>query len=86
MAPQTPDRNCAKIIGHLNRIQGQITALKSYLENGRTCEDVSHLTRSILTSFTSVRASILEEMIREELPATRKGGERLTSIVAMYKS
>lgn len=79
---------CTRIIAHLSRIQGQIDALKGYLEEKRSCEDVAHLTRSILTSFSSVRASILEEMLCEELGNTldAKKTERLASLVALYKS
>ncbi len=84
----TPD-NCTKIVQHLSRIQGQIEALKGYIQEHRSCEDVSHLTRSILTSFGSVRTSIIEEALTREL-ATRtlspQERERLRSLLALFKS
>ena len=46
---------CAQIIKHLNRIQGQIDALKGYIEAKRSCEDVSHLTKSIHLIFLRSR-------------------------------
>jgi DNA-binding FrmR family transcriptional regulator len=80
--------DCTRLIRHLSRIQGQIEALKGYLEEKRSCEDVAHLTRSILTSFSSVRASILQEMLCEEFGNTldAKKTEHLSSLIALYKS
>ena len=79
---------CAQIIKHLNRIQGQIDALKGYIEAKRSCEDVSHLTKSILTSFSSVRANIIEEMLTESFKRKLGADEvgRLQSVLALYKS
>lgn len=80
--------DCAKIVGHLNRIQGQIEALKGYLQEDRSCDDVSHLMRSILVSFDGARARIVEEMLRDEFPGAMlpRKAKKLKSIVAMYKS
>jgi len=80
--------NCALIIQHLNRIQGQIAALKGYIESKRSCEDVSHLTKSILTSFSSVRATIIEEMLTAEFAGKMGSAEigKLHSVLALYKS
>ena len=80
--------NCAKIIKHLNRIQGQIDALKGYLEAKRSCEDVSLLTKSIVTSFNSVRASIIEEMLTGEFIDKMDAKEiaKLQSVLSLYKS
>lgn len=79
---------CAEIIRHLNRIQGQIDALKGYIESKRSCEDVSHLTKSITTSFSSVRASIIEEMLTETFKRKLAADEvaHLQSVLALYKS
>jgi DNA-binding FrmR family transcriptional regulator len=83
-----PQDNCAKIIQHLNRIQGQIDALKRYIGSKRSCEDVSHLTRSITTSFSSVRATIIEEMLTEEFKKKMdaQGVRKLQSVLALYKA
>ena len=79
---------CLRLIRHLSRIQGQIEALKGYLEEQRSCEDVAHLTRSILTSFASVRAHILEKSLCDELgdALPPRTADRLASLVALYKS
>ncbi len=79
--------NCAQIIKHLNRIQGQIEALKGYIEAKRSCGDVSHLTKSILTSFNSVRANIIEQMLTDEFTDKMSPTEidRLHSVLALYK-
>jgi DNA-binding FrmR family transcriptional regulator len=80
--------NCAQIVKHLSRIQGQIEALKGYIEAKRSCEDVSHLTKSIVTSFTSVRASIIEQMLTKEFEERLDPDEidRLHSVLSLYKS
>lgn len=83
------DDNCRKIVQHLNRIQGQINTLKTYVEEHRSCEDISHLTRSILTSFSSVRTSIIEETLTRELstkPLADKDAERLRTVLQLFKS
>ncbi len=79
---------CVDIIHHLTRIQGQLDALKGYLAEKRSCTDVAHLTHSILTSFQSARASILEEMLHKEFTSAWKAKdvEKLQSMVAMYKA
>ncbi len=88
MIPSEESDSCLHLIRHLSRIQGQIEALKGYLEEGRSCEDVAHLTRSILTSFSSARASIFEEMLCEELgdKLEPKKADRVSSLIALYKS
>jgi DNA-binding FrmR family transcriptional regulator len=80
--------SCTKLTTHLSRIQGQIEALKGYLNMGRSCGDVALLTKSILTSFSSVRACLIEEMIAEELAKklTPNETERLRSILTLTKS
>ncbi|MDD5055087.1 MAG: metal-sensing transcriptional repressor [Candidatus Peribacteraceae bacterium] len=82
-----PKDNCAEIIKHLNRIQGQIDALKGYIEAKRSCEDVSHLTKSITTSFSSVRATIIEEMLTETFKEKFDSQDigQLQSILALNK-
>lgn len=61
--------NCEQIRKHLRRIQGQLSALEGYVTEERSCEDISHLLKSITTSFASVRSSIVEEMLMRELDA-----------------
>jgi DNA-binding FrmR family transcriptional regulator len=87
-SPLNNTDQCTKIIKHLNRIQGQIDALKGYLETKRSCEDVSHLTKSIVTSFNSVRANIIEEMLTGDFTDNMEAKQinRLHSVLALYKS
>lgn len=79
---------CERILKHLNRIQGQISALRDYISEERSCEDVSHLLKSITTSFASVRSTIVEEMLVRELAAgTLAPGarEQVRSIVSVLQ-
>lgn len=80
--------SCDRLLKHLNRIQGQITALKGYISDERACEDVAHLLSSITTSFASVRSEIVEEMLMREL-GTAAGSTvergKVRSIVSVLK-
>ena len=83
------DDHCSKLVLHLSRIQGQIEALKGYIASGRSCEEVAHLTRSILTSFSSVRSGIIENSLLSEMKEdglTPQKRTRFQSILALYKS
>lgn len=81
---------CSKVLNHLSRIQGQIESLKRAVEQGESCADVAPLTLSILRSFGSARAAIVEAFILQEvvgdgiLPA--KKAEALSTILSLYKS
>ncbi|MBP9751008.1 MAG: metal-sensing transcriptional repressor [Candidatus Peribacteraceae bacterium] len=55
--------DCTNVLKHLNRIQGQIDALKGYISEQRSCDDVAHLLKSITTSFASARTEIVEQML-----------------------
>jgi DNA-binding FrmR family transcriptional regulator len=84
-----PNANsCDDIVKHLNRIQGQIEALKKHVTAKRSCEDVAHLTKSIVTSFSSVRAGIIEHMLREELGETLNERKRakMNTMLSLFKS
>ncbi len=83
---QAPD--CERVLRHLKRIQGQISALEEYVSEQRPCEDVAHLLKSITTSFASVRSEIVEEMIVRELAAETLSSSdrvRLHSIVSVLQ-
>jgi DNA-binding FrmR family transcriptional regulator len=84
-----PNANsCDDIVKHLNRIQGQIEALKKHVAEKRSCEDVAHLTKSIVTSFSSVRAGIIEHMLREELGEALNERKRakMNTMLSLFKS
>lgn len=86
----TPSADCTKILHHLNRIQGQIDSLKRAVEDGKSCEDVAQLTNSILSSFDSARASIIEASIVENVLGGKKvsadKSQKLSRIISLYKS
>ncbi len=82
--------NCEKIIHHLSRIQGQIDSLKRAVEDGNSCDDVAMLTNSILRSFDSARASIVETYILEDILGGKKvsadKAAKLSRVISLYKS
>lgn len=82
-------KTCSAVIAHLNRIQGQIEALKKTIENDPDCQKVAHLTNSILKSFLSVRGNIVEEFLVQELSGDKtlspEKRERLKELIALYK-
>jgi len=74
---------------HLNRIQGQIEALKKIIEDDSSCFDIAQLTTSVAKSFDSLRAKTLEGFILnhllegKELPPRKM--EALQKIINLYK-
>ena len=52
---------------HINRIQGQIETLKKYVEENRSCEEISLLATSIAKSFDTLRARTLRGFIKYDL-------------------
>ncbi len=77
---------CANILRHIQRIKGQLSTLERYVEDGRDCDDVAHLLKSVTASFGSVRSAIAEEMLMRELAAGRlhpRDRERARSIVSV---
>lgn len=84
------NERCTKLINHLSRIQGQIDGLKRAIEEQQDCDKVVNLTSSILRSFDSARASLIEGYILEEVlgekSITADKAKKLEHIVALYKS
>lgn len=82
--------HCRKILNHLSRIQGQIDGLKRAVEAGGTCDEVAMLTNSILRSFDSARAGIVETYILEDILGGKKvsadKAAKLSRVVSLYKS
>lgn len=76
-------------INHLNRIQGQINTLKSYIEEDNCCSDIAGLTTSIAKSFDSLRVRTLEGFILNELLENKKVSSKktnkLTKILNLHK-
>ncbi len=80
--------DCASILKHLNRIQGQIEALKGYVSEPRSCDEVAHLLKSITTSFASVRTAVVEQMLLQN-PGIRtlpsRDRDEMRSILSVLK-
>lgn len=55
--------SCRAIVQHLNRIQGQIDALKDRIDRDPDCEAVLRQTRAITKSFASVQHAIARELL-----------------------
>lgn len=64
--------DCKKLISHINRIQGQMNALKKYLDEDEDCRKVVDLSLSIGKSFDSFKASLFESFVRREFVAQGK--------------
>ena len=82
--------HCTKVLHHLSRIQGQIASLKRAIEAGDSCTKVAPLTLSILRSFGTARASIVEGFILQEVVTDKdmsaKNAKALSEILSLYKS
>lgn len=78
-----------KVLNHLNRIQGQISTLKKYIEEDQCCGEIAQLTTSIAKSFDSVRTKTLEGFILNELfdgaNIDELKQEKLDQILKLYK-
>ena len=54
-------------LDHINRINGQLKTLKSYIEEERSCAEISNLSTSIAKSFDTLRVRTLEGFVINEL-------------------
>ncbi len=75
-------------IRHINRISGQINTLKSYIEEGRSCNEVASLTTSIAKSFDSLRTRTLEGFLLHEVlegKISTKKKKDLNKLLNLYK-
>lgn len=68
-------------IDHLNRIAGQLQTLKSYIEEGRSCQDISNLSTSIAKSFDTLRIRTVEGFVLNDLLKGQKiNDDQLTTL------
>ena len=76
-------------LNHINRIQGQIETLKKYMEENRTCEEISSLATSIAKSFDTLRARTLRKFIKYDLlegkAVSEKRLEQLEKLLNLHK-
>jgi DNA-binding FrmR family transcriptional regulator len=74
---------------HINRIQGQMEALKKYIAESEDCLKIASLTTSIAKSFDTLRFRTLEAILSNEfcgvkvLNAARS--EKLHDLLQLYK-
>ncbi len=57
---------CKEILDHLNRIEGQLKAIKKYVQEKQDCETTLNLYSSFLQSAKSVKAKILAAHLKKE--------------------
>jgi DNA-binding FrmR family transcriptional regulator len=76
-------------LNHINRIQGQIGTLKKYVEENRTCEEISSLATSIAKSFDTLRTQTLRKFIKYDLlegkAFSEKRLEQLDKLLNLHK-
>ncbi|MCA9368779.1 metal-sensing transcriptional repressor [Candidatus Nomurabacteria bacterium] len=75
-------------LNHLNRIEGQLKVLKSYIQEDRSCQDIAQLTASITQSFMSLKVRTLEGFVLHQLmegKASENKQRQLTEILKLYK-
>ena len=76
-------------LAHINRIQGQIEALKRMIESGEECVKVAHLATSIAKSVDALRFRTLEGFLINQFhggsgPSVAKL-EQLRGLLRLYK-
>ena len=80
---------CKTTLNHLSRIEGQIKALKQYIEEGKRCRDVAMLSASIAKSFDTLRARTLKNFILNDvlsgIKIPSKKEEEIDEILKLYK-
>ena len=57
--------DCKSLVSHINRIKGQMEALKRSITEDDSCEEVTHLISSISASFESVRIRMMHPYVKE---------------------
>ncbi len=76
-------------LNHINRIQGQMETLKKYVEENRSCEEISSLATSIAKSFDTLRARTLRGFIKYDLMEGKaipeKRLEQLEKLLNLHK-
>lgn len=75
-------------LNHINRLQGQLNKLKSYVENDATCEEIASLTTSTAKSFDALRVRTLEGFLLNEIvnrKVNKKKVKQLRNLLKMHK-
>jgi len=86
---KTATKQCTQNIQHLNRIQGQIEALKKYIEDDKCCGEIAQLSTSIAKSFDTLRSNTLKNFILNEFVFDNKISaakiKKMERIINLYK-
>ena len=81
--------DCENNLNHLNRIEGQIRALKKYIEEGKKRKDVAMLSASITKSFDTLRARTLKNFVLNDIldgaKISIKKEKEIEEILKLYK-
>lgn len=78
-------------INHVNRVIGQLNALKRLMESDATCFEISNLTLSIKNSVNSLGVRVMEGFILNGLledklnEVEQRKLEQLTKILNLYR-
>lgn len=80
---------CKESLNHINRIEGQLKTLKTYISEEQGCEKIAMLTTSIAKSFDSLRTKTLKNFILNEVvrgqKLSKKELEKINQILKLYK-
>ena len=88
MSDQNKNDRYKQTLNHLNRIEGQIKVLKTYIQEDRSCQEIAQLTASITQSFMSLKVRTLEGFVLHQLlkgKVSDQKREQLTEILKLYK-
>ena len=85
-----PDHS--KLVGRLNRIEGQVAGIRRMIEERRYCLDILNQTKAVHSALKSVEADILgrhmEHCVRDALHAKDEAAidDKLEEIIKVFKS
>ena len=88
MDDQDKNSRHKQTLNHLNRIEGQIKVLKTYIQEDRSCQEIAQLTASITQSFMSLKVRTLEGFVLHQLlkgKVSDQKREQLSEILKLYK-
>ena len=88
MSDQNKNDRHKQTLNHLNRIEGRIKVLKTYIQEDRPCQEIAQLTASITQSFSALKVRTLEGFVLHQLlegKVSDQKREQLTEILKLYK-
>lgn len=69
--------DCKKLLNHISRLEGQLRRLRAEIETESGCEHVIPLALSAAKSFDSLRASMVEQFVRDQFAAKKTASPKL---------